>query len=69
MIKAGSSLLVIAIILWYLGYIGIIFQSSFVMLIVAITIAAAGAAILFLGVLKDRMKEKEEDKDHDYREY
>lgn len=69
MIKAGSSLLVIAIILWYLGYIGIIFQSSFVMLIVAISIAAAGAAILFLGVLKDRMKEKEEDKDHDYREY
>lgn len=68
MIKFGSSLLIVASLLWLFAYIGIIFQ-SFVLFIFAIALAAVGAITLLAGVYKDRLKEKEEEENHDYREY
>lgn len=68
MIKWGSGLLIVAIVLLYIGYIGIIFE-SFVVLCLALIVGGIGGSVLFVGVLKDRINEKEEEKENDYSEY
>lgn len=68
MVRFGSTLIIIAAIFLFLAYIGLIFDAIYLFPI-AITVGLIGSIILIIGVIKERLEEKKEEKEHDYRQY
>lgn len=68
LVRFGSGLIILAVAFWVIGYFAVFFQ-SFIMFISAITMGAIGAIILFIGVLRERLKDKKEEEENDYSQY
>ncbi|ENH96227.1 hypothetical protein J416_12007 [Gracilibacillus halophilus YIM-C55.5] len=69
MIRAGKVLIPIATVMLILAIIPIDFAYSLVMIVLGVVMEGVGIALIFIGVVRDRIKQKKEEDTHDLSQY